>query len=144
MPDHTPPDDLIETLRRTVGAQQVLTEGDLSAYEQDWRRRMQGKARAVVRACAAAGAPIVPQGGNTGLSVGSTPDTSGREVVLSLSRMNAVRALDPDNLTLTVEKVGIERDIFEFAHRRPWTYGVLCVLLAAFMGYGASRLFRRT
>ncbi|MBP7607222.1 MAG: FAD-binding oxidoreductase, partial [Giesbergeria sp.] len=115
MPDHTPPDDLIETLRRTVGAQQVLTEGDLSAYEQDWRRRMRGKARAVVRpasvqevaavvrACAAAGAPIVPQGGNTGLSVGSTPDTSGREVVLSLSRMNAVRALDPDNLTITVE-----------------------------------------
>ena len=116
MPDpHTPPDDLIETLRRIVGAQQVLTEGDLSAYEQDWRRRMHGKARAVVRpatvqevaavvrACAAAGAPIVPQGGNTGLSVGSTPDTSGREVVLSLSRMNAVRALDPDNLTLTVE-----------------------------------------
>ena len=110
MPDHTPPDDLIETLRRTVGAQQVLTEGDLSAYEQDWRRRMRGKARAVVRpasvqevaavvrACAAAGAPIVPQGGNTGLSVGSTPDTSGREVVLSLGRMNAVRALDPDNL----------------------------------------------
>ncbi|WP_372707644.1 TIGR02186 family protein [Brevundimonas sp.] len=47
------------------------------------------------------------------------------------------------NLTLTVEKVGIERDIFEFAHRRPWTYGVLCVLLAAFTGWVASRLFRR-
>ena len=115
MPDNSPSDELIETLRRAVGAQQVLTEGDLSAYEQDWRRRMHGKARAVVRpanaqevaavvrACAAAGAPIVPQGGNTGLSVGSTPDASGREVVLSLSRMNAVRALDPDNLTLTAE-----------------------------------------
>ena len=108
-------DDLIELLRRTVGSQHVLTDGDLSAYEQDWRRRVHGKARAVVRpantqevaavvrACAAAGAPIVPQGGNTSLSVGSTPDTSGREVVLSLNRMNAVRALDPDNLTLTVE-----------------------------------------
>ncbi len=115
MPDNSPPDELIETLRRAVGAQHVLTEGDLSAYEQDWRKRMHGKARAVVRpanaqevaavvrACAAAGAPIVPQGGNTGLSVGSTPDTSGREVVLSLGRMNAVRALDPDNLTLTAE-----------------------------------------
>ena len=115
MPDNSPPDELIETLRRAVGAQHVLTEGDLSAYEQDWRKRMHGKARAVVRpanaqevaavvrACAAASAPIVPQGGNTGLSVGSTPDTSGREVVLSLGRMNAVRALDPDNLTLTAE-----------------------------------------
>jgi uncharacterized protein (TIGR02186 family) len=48
------------------------------------------------------------------------------------------------NLTLTVEKVGIERDIFEFAHRRPWSYGLVCVLLAAFTGWGASRVFRRT
>lgn len=47
------------------------------------------------------------------------------------------------NLTLTVEKVGIERDVYEFAHRRPWSYGVLTVLLAALMGWGASRLFRR-
>lgn len=47
------------------------------------------------------------------------------------------------NLTLTVEKVGLERDIYELAHRRPWTYGVLTVLLAAFMGWGASRVFRR-
>ena len=47
------------------------------------------------------------------------------------------------NLTLTVEKVGIERDIYEFAHRRPWSYGALTVLLAALMGWGASRVFRR-
>jgi uncharacterized protein (TIGR02186 family) len=47
------------------------------------------------------------------------------------------------NLTLTVEKVGVERDIFEFAHNRPWTYGVLCVILAALTGLLASRIFRR-
>jgi uncharacterized protein (TIGR02186 family) len=47
------------------------------------------------------------------------------------------------NLTLTVEKVGIERSVYEFAHRRPWSYGVLTVLLAALMGWGASRVFRR-
>lgn len=47
------------------------------------------------------------------------------------------------NLTLTVEKVGIERGLYEFAHRRPWSYGILTVLLAALMGWGASRLFRR-
>ena len=46
------------------------------------------------------------------------------------------------NLTLTVEKVGLERDIYEFAHRRPWSYGVLCVILAALTGYAASRIFR--
>ena len=120
---------LIETLRRTVGESHVLTEGDLSAWEQDWRRRVHGKALAVVRpantqevaavvkACAAAGAPIVPQGGNTGLAVGSTPDTSRREVVLSLARMNAVRALDPDNLTLTVEAGSILQNVQEAAEQ---------------------------
>ena len=48
------------------------------------------------------------------------------------------------NLTLTVDKVGFERDIYELAHRRPWLYGILCVILAAATGYGASRVFRRT
>ena len=110
--------ELIQTLRRIVGATHVLTtEGgdDLSGYEQDWRKRVRGTALAVVRpantqqvadvvkACAAAQAPIVSQGGNTGLVVGSTPDQSGQEVVLSLQRMNAVRALDAANLTLTVD-----------------------------------------
>ena len=48
------------------------------------------------------------------------------------------------NLTLTVDKVGFERDIYELAHRRPWLYGILCVILAVATGYGASRVFRRT
>jgi FAD/FMN-containing dehydrogenase len=107
--------DLLDSLRAAVGDLHVLTGGDLSAWEQDWRKRVRGKAlavvrpattaevAAVVRACAAAGTPIVPQGGNTGLVAGSTPDESGREVVLSLTRMNAVRGLDRDNLTMTVE-----------------------------------------
>ncbi len=107
--------ELIASLRAIVGAAHVLTEGDLSAWEQDWRKRYHGKALAVVRpgatkevaevvkACAAAGVGIVPQGGNTGLVGGSTPDASGRQLVLSLQRMNAVRGLDAANLTLTVE-----------------------------------------
>jgi len=107
--------DLIAGLRQIVGDAHVLTDGDLTAYEQDWRRRVHGKALAVVRpataeevaaivkACAANGVAIVPQGGNTGLVMGSTPDTSGTQIVLSLGRMNHVRALDKDNLTITVE-----------------------------------------
>ena len=58
---------------------------------------------AVVRACAAAGTPIVPQGGNTGMVVGSTPDDSGRAVVLNLTRMNRVRAIDAGNLAITLD-----------------------------------------
>ena len=120
---------LIDTLQRIVGAAHVLTEGDLGAWEQDWRRRERGKAlavvrpgstdevAAVVRACAAAGTSIVPQGGNTGLAVGSTPDTSGTQVVLSLARMNAVRALDKDNLTMTVEAGCILQNVQDAADK---------------------------
>jgi FAD/FMN-containing dehydrogenase len=107
--------DLIETLGTIVGAQHVLQGGDLSAYEQDWRKRWHGKALAVVRpattqqvaevvkACATAKVSIVPQGGNTGMVVGSVPDASGQQVVLSLQRMNAVRQIDAGNMTVTVE-----------------------------------------
>ena len=93
-------------LQSIVGPAHVLTDGDLSAYEQDWRRRVHGKALAVVRpgstdevaqvvkACAAAGVAIVPQGGNTGMVQGSVPDDSGTQVVISLTRMSAVRQID--------------------------------------------------
>jgi FAD/FMN-containing dehydrogenase len=49
------------------------------------------------------GAAIVPQGGNTGLVGGSVPDASGTQVLLSLTRMNRVRAIDAANLTMTVD-----------------------------------------
>jgi FAD/FMN-containing dehydrogenase len=107
--------ELLEQLRKIVGAPNVLTEGDLTAWELDWRKRERGRALAVVRpastsevaavvkACTAAGVSMVPQGGNTGMVVGSTPDASGTQVVLSLTRMNRVRSLDAGNLTITVE-----------------------------------------
>ena len=106
---------VLRALRTIVGDAHVLTEGDLTAYEQDWRKRERGQALAVVRpattpevaavvkCCAAAGVSIVPQGGNTGMVVGSTPDASGTQVVLSLQRLNRVRVVDGANLTVTVE-----------------------------------------
>jgi FAD/FMN-containing dehydrogenase len=124
---------LIARLRETVGAQQVLTHddpgADLSAWEQDWRRRAHGRALAVVRpgstaevaavlqACAAAGVSVVPQGGNTGLVVGSVPDASGTQVVLSLTRLNRVRALDAANLTMTVEAGCVLQSVQETAEK---------------------------
>ena len=121
MPDATA--ELLDALRRIVGPQHVLTHEDaatdLGAWEQDWRKRVHGVALAVgrpsntdevaqvVRLCAASqqatGVSIVPQGGNTGMVVGSTPDTSGRQLVLSLQRMNSVRAIDGANMTMTVD-----------------------------------------
>ena len=57
----------------------------------------------VVRLCAEHGTPIVPQGGNTGLVGGSVPDASGRQLVLSLARLDRVRGIDAANMTMTVE-----------------------------------------
>jgi FAD/FMN-containing dehydrogenase len=118
---------LIEQLRAIVGANHVLTDGDLIAWEEDWRKRARGKALAVVRpgstaevaqvvkACAAAGVSIVPQGGNTGLVAGSTPDASGTQVVLSLRRMAAIRGVDAANLTMTVEAGCVLQNLQEAA-----------------------------
>jgi FAD/FMN-containing dehydrogenase len=124
---------LLDTLRAAVGAAHVLTHddpaADLSAWEQDWRKRIHGRALAVVRpantaevaavvkACAASGTAIVPQGGNTGLVVGSTPDTSGTQVLLSLARLNAVRHIDAANLTMTVEAGCILQTLQEVAEK---------------------------
>jgi FAD/FMN-containing dehydrogenase len=103
-------------LEAAVGAAQVLTStADIDPYLTDWRGRFHGRAlavvrpqttdevAAVVRACADFDTPIVPQGGNTGQCGGATPDQSGNAIVLSLTRMNRVRAIDADNATLTVE-----------------------------------------
>jgi FAD/FMN-containing dehydrogenase len=112
---------LLTTLANIVGPANVLDAStqDLTPWEQDWRKRNRGLALAivkplatkevaeVVKACAAAAqhmpVSIVPQGGNTGLVGGSTPDGSGTQIVLSLQRMNQVRAIDPANLTMTAE-----------------------------------------
>ena len=111
--------DLLDHFRQICGTAHVLTHEDpstdLSAWERDWRKRAQGRALAVVRpanvqevsevvkACANAKISIVPQGGNTGLAVGSIPDDSGQQVVLSLQRMNKIRSLDTANLTVIAE-----------------------------------------
>ena len=57
----------------------------------------------VMRTCAEAGVPVVPQGGNTGLVGGSIPSADNSEVLISLSRMNKIREMDPLNYTVTVE-----------------------------------------
>jgi FAD/FMN-containing dehydrogenase len=108
--------NLIERMAGIVGVTNVLTApSDTAPFLTDWRKRYTGRAQAVVRpattdevaavmkACAESGTPVVPLGGNTGLVGGGTPDDSGRAIVLSLARMNRVRAVDPINDTITVE-----------------------------------------
>ncbi|MFT3758827.1 FAD-binding oxidoreductase [Thauera sp.] len=109
-------DGFIQELRLIVGHSHVLTDaGDMAPYLVDWRGRYKGTARAVVLPattqeladvvcqCAAMDVPMVPQGGNTGLCGGATPVCDGRAVVLSLRRLDRIRAIDADNNTVTVE-----------------------------------------
>ena len=109
-------DAFLQACVDAVGATHVLTAPeDQAPYLTDWRKRYSGRARAVLRPanagevralvqlCNAHGVPIVPQGGNTGLCGGATPDMEGRSVVISLQRMQHVRAVDAINNTITVD-----------------------------------------
>jgi FAD/FMN-containing dehydrogenase len=108
--------DLIDILGAAIGTQHVLVDPlSMAPYLTDWRGRYTGRAlavvkpagtqqvAAVVRACAAAGVAMVPQGGNTGLCGGATPLDEGRSVVINLSRMNRIRSVDAANDALIAE-----------------------------------------
>ena len=114
---------------RDIGVSHVLTAPeDTAPYLTDWRGRFTGRAQAVVlpstagevaavvSACAEQRVPIVPQGGNTGLAGGATPDASGDAIVLSLKRLNRVREVDAINGTITVEAGCVLHDVQQAAH----------------------------
>ena len=116
---------LIEQLNAILGKAAVITDPqEVTPYATDWRKRYfsmplavvkpasTAEIAAVVKLCAATRTAIVPQGGNTGLCGGATPlaaedagrfVSSGAQIVLKLSRLNRVRAVDPVNNTITVE-----------------------------------------
>lgn len=107
---------LIVELQRCLGADQIIMDAQAQAvYLNDWRGRYHGQALAVVlpetaaqvseivRLCVAAGTPIVPQGGNTGLCGGATPDDTGHAVVVAMTRMNRILDVDARNFSITAE-----------------------------------------
>ncbi|QGZ54346.1 FAD-binding oxidoreductase [Paraburkholderia acidiphila] len=118
MTDSTPTASqaFLDACAAAIGAQNVLTDAhDTAPYLADWRRRYQGAAlavlcpantnevAAVVKLAHEHRVALVPQGGNTGLAGGATPDASGSQAVLSLRRLNRVREIDAHNNTITVE-----------------------------------------
>jgi FAD/FMN-containing dehydrogenase len=107
---------VLKRLEAIVGAAHVLTaEADKAPYLSEWRGYYHGVTRAVVRPGSVdeisailrlaneTGTPIVPQSGNTGLVGGQIPDESGREVVLSLERLDRIRSIDPVGATVVAE-----------------------------------------
>ena len=105
----------------------ICDPDEMAGYLTDWRNAYAGAAAAVVRPgstdevaavvrlCHEAGVAVVPQGGNTGLCGGAVPDSSGRQVVLSLTRMRRIRGLDVANQTITVEAGAILRSVQDAA-----------------------------
>src|SRR5258707_6017415 len=106
----------IEEIQAIVGPAGLITSpNEVAPYAEGWGRRYLGKPAAVVRpastaevagvvlACADSRTAIVPQGGNTGLCGAATPDASGTQIILNLSRMNRIREVDARNNTMTVE-----------------------------------------
>lgn len=108
--------DLIARFAALVPPGQALSApADQAAYLTEWRDRWTGKAAlvlrpgtteavaAIVRLAAETRTALVPQGGNTGLVGGQIPDDSGDQIVVSLTRLNRIRAVDPAGQTLTAE-----------------------------------------
>jgi FAD/FMN-containing dehydrogenase len=107
---------LLDRLKSIVGhAGWSSDPGTLELHLTEWRDRYRGRTpimvspatteqvAAVVRTCAEAGRPIVPQGGNTGLCGGAIPDDSGREILLSLGRLNKIRSISPLDYSMVAE-----------------------------------------
>jgi len=99
-----------------LGPRGLTRDAELvSPWLTDWRGRYTGKACAMaspasteelaqlVKLCAAHGVPIVPQGGNSGMSGGATPDETGNAILLSMRRMNAIREIDVEARRVTCE-----------------------------------------
>ena len=113
----------LTALQSAFGAEQVLSGANALPFERDWRGQFPGKALAVLRPRSvdevqamlrhahAAKLPVVPQGGNTGLVGGSTPDPTGGELVLSLRRLNRVRRIDRINRTACAEAGCVLADV---------------------------------
>jgi FAD/FMN-containing dehydrogenase len=109
-------DEVLKAIGAVVGASGLLTEAtDTAPYAEDWRHLYQGRTPAVVRPadtaqlaavlrlCNEHGIGVVPQGGNTSMVAGATPDANNRQLVVSTGRMTRVRAIDPVDRTMTVE-----------------------------------------
>lgn len=106
----------LEEAAALLGPKGFTTDPETMApWLTDWRQRYTGRAlglaspadtaqvAAFVRLCGRHAIPVVPQGGNSGMSGGATPDESGHAVILSLRRMNAIRSVDQGSLSATCE-----------------------------------------
>lgn len=107
---------ILDRMAGIVGSKNIVTDADaMVPYLKEWRDLFRGKAQGIVRPgstaevaelvklAAETGAKLVPQGGNTGLVGGQIPIAEGKEVILSLQRLDSIRTVDTDGDTMIVE-----------------------------------------
>lgn len=124
---HTPSPDLLARLAALLGPKGYTTDADsMAPWLTDWRGKYTGSAAAmlspgsteevaaVVRLCAAERAALVPQGGNSGMVGGATPDPGGNQLLLSLRRMNRIRSIDAA-AQVAVAEAGVILETFHHA-----------------------------
>jgi FAD/FMN-containing dehydrogenase len=107
---------ILDRMAGIVGASNIVADAEaMVPYLKEWRDLFRGKAQGIVRPgstaevaelvklAAETGTVLVPQGGNTGLVGGQIPISEGKEVILSLQRLDKIRAVDTDGDTMIVE-----------------------------------------
>lgn len=120
--------DFVADLKRRFQSDLYLDEEQAKArYEKDWTGDHWGRAALVLRPrstgdvsdmlsfCHAKGITVVPQGGHTGLVGAATPSETGREVILSLERLNSIISIDATNFSITVEAGCVLQDVHDAA-----------------------------
>lgn len=116
----------LEQASAQLGPRGLTRDADLlQPWLTDWRGHFTGQACAMaspasteelaelVKLCAAHSIPIVPQGGNSGMVGGATPDGTGNALLLSLRRMNAVREIDVETRKVTCEAGVVLQNLHE-------------------------------
>ena len=132
--------DLVDAVRARFGPKAAVTDSEtIAPWLTDWRGRFHGAApamlapastaevAAIVTLAAAAGVPLVPQGGNTGMVGGATPPVDGSALLLSLRRMNRIRSVSAEDNLAVAEAGVILAELHDAAHaigrRFPLTLG---------------------
>ena len=122
---------MIAQVREKLGPKGVITDpADIEPWVTDWRGRVHGTTPAILAPASTEEAayivwlagqyrlPLVPQGGNTGMSGGATPPVDGSALLLSMRRMNRIRSISAENALAVAEAGVVLEALHDAVHER--------------------------